>query len=89
MTGRVSKGMIRARFKEWIVPFQKAVAAMEALNEMRETKRNTRWDTEQIGAHILAPSHSGESHTVNKMYFSRFVIPELRASGAYAPDVSD
>ncbi|ULJ73014.1 TniB family NTP-binding protein [Rhizobium gallicum] len=89
MTGRVSNGMIHVLFKEWIVPHSKAMAAMEYMNELRVAKRHSRWDTEATGAHLLAPSHCGKSHIINKMYFSRFILPELRQSGEYGPDVPD
>lgn len=89
MTGRVSNGKILALFKEWIIPHSKAVAAMDYLNDLREAKRNSRWDTEARGAHLLGPSHCGKSHIVNKIYFSHFVLPELRSSGEYDPSVSD
>ncbi|XAZ19502.1 TniB family NTP-binding protein (plasmid) [Sinorhizobium sp. B11] len=89
MTGRVSSGVIMARFKEWYVPHPMALDVMKTLNDLREAKRNSRYDTEQTGAHILAPSHCGKSHIVNKIYFSRHVIPEIRATGRFSPDVSD
>ncbi|QND38226.1 AAA family ATPase [Rhizobium leguminosarum bv. viciae] len=77
------------RFKEWYVPHTMALEVMETLNNLREAKRNSRYDTEQTGAHILAPSHSGKSHIVNKIYFSRHIIPEMRATGRFSPNVSD
>ncbi|QIO43094.1 hypothetical protein HA464_03250 [Rhizobium leguminosarum bv. trifolii] len=89
MTGRISNGKINALFKEWFVLHSKAMDAMDVMDELREAKRNSRWDTESTGAHLLAPSHCGKSHIVNKMYFSQRILPELRRSGQYAPDVSD
>lgn len=35
MTGRVSNGVIRSLFKEWIVVHAKALAAMDYLDELR------------------------------------------------------
>lgn len=89
MTGRVSRGIIRSVFKEWIVPYSKAYSVMEYFNDLREARRNSRWDTEQTGAYILAPSHCGKSHTCNKIYFSSFVIPEIRATATFRDDVPD
>jgi len=83
------RGEILGLFGEWIVPYSKATAALERLQMLRGRRQTTRWDTEQKGAYILAPAHSGKSHVVNKMLFSKVVIPELRASGLFAPDVSD
>ncbi|NKL05596.1 hypothetical protein GFL39_11625 [Rhizobium leguminosarum bv. viciae] len=89
MTGRVSNGAIRLLFKEWIVVHAKAEAAMDFLDELREARRDSRWDTEATGASLFSASHCGKSHIINKIYFSHRVLPELRKDGIFHESVSD
>ncbi|QFY60425.1 hypothetical protein FZ934_08255 [Rhizobium grahamii] len=89
MTGRVSNGVIRSLFKEWIVLHSKADAAMEFLDELREARRHSRWDTEASGASLFSASHCGKSHIINKIYFSRRILPELRKDGIFHEGISD
>lgn len=80
-----SNGELLARFKAMRIKHPRAEYAFAVFDDLREGKRKCPVGSEQVGATMLAPSHSGKSTTV-RMYIEKRIIPDCIERGLMPPD---
>lgn len=82
-----SKGQIEARIRSLRVVHQLAEKAFDELDQIRECKRDSRENEEQLAGVLCADSHAGKSTTM-RMYLETRVFPECIARGLFPPGTS-